>query len=236
MSRRVLRYLPATPIQLNPSQGYTDKARQVSRNKQNLILIATTLAVVSLSFLGSTHRGVAQLGLPDTSMQIAQQLQLPSAIVRDVWKQVYQQLPNLPLENKYVSQETGKVNPNSTLVDRLIRYHVYTKGRSPNYRLDWKLTLADYLRANEVIQEAGYPGADTLRQNPLEGDLAAISRLNRKQRDALVQTLVSVFNPNRAVSPTENETSVPPQPSPTPQQETPSFNRPKPGDARLLEP
>lgn len=207
----------------------------MSRNKQNLILVATTVAVVSLSFLGSADKGVALLGLSNTSTQIAQQLQLPSSRTRDVWKQVYQQLPNLPRENKYVSQETGKVNPENTLVDRLIRYHVYTKGRSPNYRLDWKLTLADYLGANEVMQEAAYPGADTLRQNPLEGDRAAISRLNRKQRNALVQTLVSAFNPSRAVSPTENETSVPP-PSPSPQPQAPSFNRPKPGDARLLEP
>lgn len=203
----------------------------MSRNKRNLILVVTTLAVVSLSFLGSEVKGAAQLSLPSTPTQIAQQQQLPSARTRDVWKQVYQQLPDLPLENKYVSRETGKVNPNSTLVDRLIRYHVYVKGRSPNYRLDWKLTLADYLGANEVMPENVYPGADSLRQNPIARDRAAIASLNRKQRDALVQSLISVFNPNSAAPTAEKDTPVPPQPS-----TAPSFRRPKPGDARLLEP
>jgi len=40
--------------------------------------------------------------------------------------------------------------------------------------------------------EETYPGYDTL-QNPILGDRAAIKRLNREQRDALVQTLVNVL-------------------------------------------
>jgi len=153
--------------------------------------------------------------------------QPPAADTRDAWKPVYKQLPNLPLENKYVSRESGKVNPDNTLVNRLIEYHVYVKGRAPNYRLDWKLTLADYLGANELIQDTTYPGAKTLRQNPLEGDRAAINRLNRQQRDALVQTLVNVFTRNTSTSPTTE--------SPTNnQQQTPTFSQPKPGDADLL--
>jgi hypothetical protein len=95
--------------------------------------------------------------------------QPPAADTRDAWKPVYKQLPNLPLENKYVSRESGKVSPDNTLVSRLIEYHIYVKGRAPNYRLDWKLTLADYLGANELIQDTTYPGAKTLRQNPIEG-------------------------------------------------------------------
>lgn len=123
---------------------------------------------------------------------------MPTAIaqtvsVNDAWQQVYQQLPELPREDQYVSRQTGKVDPNNTLIRRLISYHVYTKGRPPNFRLDWKLTLADYLGVNEVIEESRYPGSDTLRQNPLAGDRAAIQRLNRQQRDALVQTLVNVL-------------------------------------------
>ena len=158
--------------------------------------------------------------------------QPPAADIRDAWKPVYQQLPNLPLENKYVSRESGKVNPDSTLVNRLIEYHVYVKGRAPNYRLDWKLTLADYLGANELIQDSTYPGAKTLRQNPLEGDRAAINRLNRQQRDALVQSLVNVFSSNASTSPT---TESPSQPATTPaRQQTPTFSQPKPGDADLL--
>jgi hypothetical protein len=113
----------------------------------------------------------------------------------EVWQQVYQQLPDFPQENKYISKETGKVAEDNTLASRLLRYHVYVKERAPNYRLDWKLTLADYLGANEVMYVTTYPGNDTLRQNPLEGDRAAISRLNISQRNALVQILVNIFTP-----------------------------------------
>jgi hypothetical protein len=208
----------------------------VSRQQRNLILVFTTLTVVSLSFLGSPVKGSAEPSSFSTPPQIAQQLPLPSARTRDVWRQVYQKLPDLPLENKYVNRETGKVDADNTLVDRLIRYHVYVKGRSPTYRLDWKLTLADYLGANEAIQEKTYPGANILRQNPIEGDRAAIARLNRKQRDALVQSLVSGFNLNSSAAPAA-ETPTPPQPSTAPSPTTtPSFTRPQPGDAQLLEP
>ncbi|MFB2768356.1 hypothetical protein ACE1AT_03565 [Pelatocladus sp. BLCC-F211] len=114
----------------------------------------------------------------------------------DIWQQVYEQLPDLPKENQYVSRETGKVAQNNTLVSRLIQYHVYLKGRAPNYRLDWKLTLADYLNANEVMYDSSYPGHDTLKKNPFEGDRAAIRRLTRKQRNALVQALVNAYSQN----------------------------------------
>lgn len=115
--------------------------------------------------------------------------------VQEVWRQVYKQLPDLPLENQYVARESGKADPNNTLVTRLIRYHAYTAGRAPNYRLDWKLTLADYLGLNNIMDAAAYPGADTLRQNPMERDRTIIQKLNRKQRDTLVQVLVSAFTP-----------------------------------------
>lgn len=208
----------------------------IFKRQGNLNLALTVLSVVIITFLGSVDKGVANSSgaMPRASFAIAQKTALPSSTTRNVWKQVYQKLPNLPLENKYVSRETGKVNPDNTLVDRLIRYHLYVKGRGPNYRLDWKLTLADYLGANELLQENVYPGADALRQNPLEGDRAAIARLNRKQRDALVQTLVSVFNPNSAAT---TDTKTPSQPSTAPSQPTqPNFPQPKPGDAQLLQP
>ncbi len=106
-------------------------------------------------------------------------------------QQIYQQLPDFPLENQYVSRESGKMNPRNTLAVRLIRYHTQVKGRAPNYRLDWKLTLADYLGANEIMDDGIYPGADALKQNPFERDRAAIRKLTRKQRDALIQALVN---------------------------------------------
>ncbi len=155
---------------------------------------------------------------------------------QELWQQVYQRLPDLPLENKYVSKETKKVDPNNTLVTRLLQYHLYVKGRPPGYRLDWKLTLADYLGANELINEAAYPGNATLNSNPLEGDRAAINRLNRKQRNDLVQTLVSLLNQNTrspansaSPSPGANSSSPPPNPN-----QSNSPLSPRPGDAQRL--
>lgn len=208
----------------------------MSRRKRNLILVVTALTVVSLSFLGSEVKGSANLNRFRTQPEIAPQLIAQTARPRDIGQQVYQQLPALPLENKYVSKETGQVDADNTLVSRLIRYHVYVKGRPTNYRLDWKLTLADYFGANELIQEKVYPGYDTLRQNPIEGDRAAITRLNRQQRNALVETLVSIFNPNYPAS-AAPDSKTPPQESTTPSREArPTLPQPRPGDAQLLMP
>ncbi|MBW4635352.1 MAG: hypothetical protein KME30_26710 [Iphinoe sp. HA4291-MV1] len=138
----------------------------------------------------------------------------------EAWQQVYQQLPDLPRENQYISKETGKVAENNTLVSRMIQYHSYLKGRAPNYRLDWKLTLADYLGANEVMYETTYPGKDTLRKNPFDGDRAAVARLNHRQRDALAQALVNVFSPKSQNTPrfTPTPSSQPEETTPTPRQ------------------
>lgn len=152
---------------------------------QHLGLTLLTLGVVG--FLSAIH-----IQLPDfsfgTQPVLAQRIRIEGA-----WRKVYAKLPDLPLENQYVSRESGKVDPDNTLVSRLIRYHVYVKGRPPFYRLDWKMTLADYLGVNGAMDEAIYPSSDTLRKNPTEGDVAAINRLNRVQRDALVQALVDAF-------------------------------------------
>lgn len=130
----------------------------------------------------------------------------------DIWKLVYQQLPDLPLENQYVNRKTNRVDTDNTLIGRLIRYHLYIKGRSPIYRFDWKMTLADYFGINEVIPDSTYPGATTLKQNPIEGDRAALDRLNRAQREALVQVLVDVFTPQTTLSlPAPAPAPVPPQ-------------------------
>ncbi|MGD1807719.1 hypothetical protein ACP6PL_20100 [Dapis sp. BLCC M126] len=111
----------------------------------------------------------------------------------EVWPFVYEKIPDLPLENDYISKETGEVNTEETLVSRLIRYHFYVKGRAPNYRFDWKLTLADYLGANDYLQSSVYPGNDSLTENPMNGDRQAIQNLTRSQRDALVNRLVDIF-------------------------------------------
>ena len=143
----------------------------------------------------------------------------------DVWQQVYQKLPDLPKENQYNSKSTGRVAEDNTLISRLITYHIYRKGRAPNYRLDWKLTLADYLDANEIMYHQSYPGNDTLQQNPLEGDRAAIANLNRQQRNALVQVLADIFTPT-----SQNTQTRTPETTPTPS--TPQL--PQRGSAELL--
>lgn len=197
--------------------------------KRNLILLVTGLAVMSLICWGSEIKGLTQLAI---APQIAQVTAPLTTEARSLGRKVYQQLPDIPLENQYISRETGQAAVDNTLIDRLIRYHVYVKGRPTNFRLDWKLTLADYLGANEIMEESQYPSNDTLRQNPFEGDRAAINRLNRKQRDALVQTLANLFSPSDSNAP---DPAASPQPA-TPPTDTPRLPQPQPGGADLLKP
>lgn len=170
---------------------------------------------------------------PSVHVQRVAQQSAPQEIrVQDVWKFVYEKLPDLPIENNYISKETGKVDPNNTLVGRLIRYHVFVKGRPPNYRFDWKLSLADYLGATpDYLVESVYPGSDVLRENPMERDRTAIQSLNKAQRDALVQALVDVFtgNSGRMRAPTTRE-------KPEGRSNSPEIPQPQPGDAKLLAP
>lgn len=149
------------------------------------------ILMLGVLWFGLDQNQSIRTNLLSTSPAYAQRV--PST---DVWQQVYKQLPDLPKENQYISKQTGKVAESNTLVSRMIQYHVYVKGRAPNYRLDWKLTLADYLDANEVMYESSYPGNDTLRQNPFASDRAAIRRLTRQQRNALAQALVNAYSQN----------------------------------------
>ncbi len=153
--------------------------------------------------------------------------------------QVYLVLPQLPREDQYRPASAGDREVGSTLVQRLIRYHQLAKSRSVYSRLDWKLTVADYLGAYDYINPDAYPGAETLSQNPLEGDRAAVRRLSRAQREQLVQTLVNLFNTGdgRPIQP--NSATAGPAPAPAtdsrrPQQPPPPL--PRPGDAQLLGP
>lgn len=155
---------------------------------------------------------------------------------QDAWRKVYERLPDFPLENQYVSKETGKVDANNTLASRLIRYHTFVKSRPPNYRLDWKLTLADYLGAHQYLVDTQYPSANTLQQNPLESDRAAIAKLNRQQRDALIDTLVSIFSANLTQPPAPTPSPSASPPPATPPKPSASPGLPKPGDAQLLLP
>ena len=194
-----------------------------------LRLALATLTGVGL-FLGGGN--ITNLGLWHgiDSIPVTAQVLSP----QDVWREVYRRLPDLPLENQYISQETGEVASNDTLISRLIRYHLYVKNRPPSYRFDWKITLGDYLGVNDYLVESTYPGSSTLRQNPMEGDRAAIKKLTRAQRNALIDVLASIFNPNRpeTAPPTPRESH---SPSPTPKP-TDSPRIPQPGDAHFLKP
>lgn len=106
--------------------------------------------------------------------------------------QIYQQLPDFPLENQYTSSETGDIATDNTLVSRFIRYHIYIKNRPTNFRLDWKLTLADYLGAFERISADRYADYG-LRENPLPDDIAVIESLSPTQRNDFINTLYEAF-------------------------------------------
>jgi hypothetical protein len=208
-----------------------------------VLLIPGLLLLTALPLTATSHRSAVQPDLfvaAESSSHLSNRLLLAQRVrPLEVGQQVYDRLPDLPLENQYISVETGQPATSSTLISRLIRYHTLIRGRAPNYRFDWKLTLADYLGANELIRSAGYPGHDTLTVNPLANDVAAIARLNRAQRDALVNTLVAIFTTSAG------DAAAPPNPPPAPRpaatpipRPTPAVPpapvQPRPGDAQLL--
>lgn len=206
------------------------------------IALLTTASLVSLfalmpapEFAAQQRQWSAQWG---GQPAIAQQIPggLPGAT--EPWQQVYQLIPELPLENHYVNARTGDPSPNNTLVSRLIRYHLYTKSRPPNYRLDWKLTMADYLGENDWVRAELYPGGDTLTVNPMEGDVAVIRSLNRAQRDALVNALVTIFSSEASTTTAPELPAGSEEVTPTPSNPSnnPTILQPRPGDAQLLLP
>ena len=209
--------------------SWIDQTLKAMQNKRILSFAIALLTGISLALGEVGLKASARFNFLGSQPAIAQ-----IVIPQEVWKQVYQRLPDLPRENQYISRETGQVASENTLISRLIRYHLYLKNRPPTYRLDWKLTLADYLGVNEVILEPQYVGNDTLRENPLEGDRAAIKQLNRAQRDALVETLVTLFNPRYQEEIKTPAPSTAPTPSTSPNPGV--FRLPKPGDAQLLKP
>lgn len=155
---------------------------------------------------------------------------------------VYSQLPELPQENQYVRRKGNKPAPNSTLVSRLIQYHTQVKGRSPQYRFDWKITLADYLGLYENLRAEVYPGQSYLKTNPMESDRKLIRQFTRKQRLALTQILADLYAsqaPQQAAPPPEKAQPEPTQPAaPDPEPITRPKLVPLPGSgsADLLRP
>ena len=164
------------------------------------VLISAFVAIgISLALLLAPSQPVKHTRGSGFLDQIRQSLQIEAASaqrlsVSDIAQQVYASFPQFPLENNYVDSETGEVDVDNTLLSRFIRYHLYVARRQPVYRLDWKISFADYLGVNEWIREEQYPGASDLRTNPRDGDLDAIRQLNRVERDALVEELVAIFS------------------------------------------
>lgn len=161
--------------------------------------------------------------------------------VGDLVPLVYEALPYLPLENDYVDLD-GDPAPQSTLLSRFVRYHTFVQQRSPLFRLDWKLTLADYLGENETMFADSYPNQERLQENPFAGDREAIQALTRAQREELVNTLVDLLNPlgsqptPPAAAINEPDPTSQPQPLPGMGTGTPLPQEPQPGDAELLAP
>jgi hypothetical protein len=145
----------------------------------------------------------------------------------------YERLSFLPKENQYVRQETQTVDEEFTLINRFIRYHTGLKKRLPSSRLDWKLTFADYLGVNEPMKADQYPGSSTLTANPMEGDREAIRRLNRRQREELVDLFASIYSVPSETAGTPSQPQ-PPEPAPAATPTKPTLS--KPGDAQLLMP
>jgi hypothetical protein len=172
-------------------------------NYWKILMAAATSLMLTL-----VAGGVLPLsGTNNTAPAFAQRIPLQNAV-----EQVYKLLPDLPQENNYKNRGSGEIDKANTLASRLIRYHLFIKGRPAIYRLDWKHTLADYLGVNERIEKSVYPGHDTLTENPIEGDIAAISKLNRPQREILVNTLVGIYSPKT----TQTQTPTPPSNQPAP--------------------
>jgi hypothetical protein len=203
------------------------KSKQLSQSIQRQLL-ATVFGLLLVLGVGYVKNGLEM-----------QPVMAQTARPESVAVLVYQRIPDIPKENQYVRQESGKVDPENTLISRLVRYHQDVKKRATRFRLDWKLTLADYLGINEPIKADRYPGRSSLQTNPLEGDIKAIQSLNRRQRDALIDLLADTYKPQQADAQPVNPNSKPspnqnPQPSATPTPSSPSLSNP--GDAQLLKP
>ncbi|MEC4986285.1 MAG: hypothetical protein SAK42_19475, partial [Oscillatoria sp. PMC 1076.18] len=168
-------------------------------------LIIALLSAILLSFYG---KQLTQIAIQPAVAQFVEPARIATII--------YERFPEIPSENQYLRLETGEVDTDNTFLSRLLSYHLYVKSRSPNFRLDWKLTIADYLEAHEYIYPNQYPGYNSLQTNPLAGDRAILENMTRKERDRLINNLVSVFNPN-ATNNNSNNSTPPITTEPTPQ-------------------
>lgn len=190
------------------------------------IAISAKVRYLAIAFLGLLLSFVINTGVITRLSPVLGQIVRPNMVA----EQVYQNLSFLPLENEYISQTSGEVASQNTLILRLLRYHEYVKSRPLNYRFDWQLTFADYFGINEPIKADRYPGNEILTVNPMENDREILTSLTRQQRNELIDTLIAIYNPQ-----TET-TSEQPATTPNNSSEETKPSLPQPGDADLLLP
>ncbi len=112
-------------------------------------------------------------------------------LVPEATEQVYAKMPQLPRGSDYTPTSDAVGQGESTLVQRMMQYHMQLAGRPATSRMDWRLTLADYLDINEPMLAQRYPGATSLDPSPYNDDKAAIQSLSRRERYDLVDALVA---------------------------------------------
>jgi len=234
--------------QTKPHRAWKDRfSRWLSAGWLSAGIVATMMAISTVVVAAELpQRSPSSFDEPPPARTESIQISQRRIRRKDIWREVQKQLPELPLENQYISSETGDINESNTLVRRMIEYHNFRKGRAPSSRFDWKLTLADYLGLHEVMSAENYPSARRLRTNPLVGDRTAIQSLNRQQRQQLINTLVSLYDPRIPAafftSPTSVEAIPTAEPSPPlpPIETSPTQPSPPPlsgpGAADLLRP
>lgn len=214
----------------------------MNRNKNRLFfvykLIKKRLGRILILILGFALTFC--LALAHNNQWLRQTVSAQSLRPEFVAERIYENIPDLPQENQYIRVDTGEVASDNTLVSRLIRYHQDVQRRVPWFRLDWKLTLADYLGVHQPIREERYPGASTLTKNPMEADLKVVRGLNRRQRDELITLLATIYysqlrSPSQPASEVSPDPESPESPPPVPSQVSPSTPQlSEPGDADLL--
>ena len=128
--------------------------------------------------------GLLALGLPAQ----AQRLRDIPQVVEDI----YEAMPQLPLENTYQTSE-GETISSSSWLQRVLLYHIRTQGRLPDSYLDWKLTFADYQGVNVPMFASAYPGADQFTVNPLNRDRELFQSLGREERRQLLDMFLATY-------------------------------------------
>ncbi|MEL7474795.1 MAG: hypothetical protein AAGJ55_01005 [Cyanobacteria bacterium J06555_12] len=98
--------------------------------------------------------------------------------------QIYELVPDLPGSGE-----------DERWLQRVLLYHVRTKGRLTDSRFDWRLTFADFLEANEPIFADQYPPGST-ELNPLNGDREHFQAMTRQDRNEFLAAILEVYGNN----------------------------------------